>query len=242
MSIQIVEKEEVSVGSPHPGDPPPLESGDRLSRVEFERRYHAHPQIKKAELIEGVVYVPSPIRHKQHGNPQGKMITWLGTYMAATPGTDFSGNASLRLDFENEPQLDALLRLEEKAGGQSTITADDYIEGPPELIVEIAASTAAYDLHDKKRAYARNGVREYLVVQIYEKRVDWFVWREGVYENLLPDEQSILRSEVFPGLWLSPAAVWGDDLAAMLAVLQEGVASPEHEDFVTRLQQVKGDS
>ncbi len=111
-----------------------------------------------------------------------------------------------------------------------------------QLIIEIAASSAAYDLHDKKRAYARNGVREYLVVQIYEKRVDWFVWREGVYETLSPDEQGILRSEIFPGLWLSPAAVWDDDLAAMLALLQKGLASPEHEDFVIRLQQMERDS
>jgi Uma2 family endonuclease len=156
--------------------------------------------------------------------------------MAASPGTDFGGNVSLLLDFENEVQPDALLRLETTAGGQSKITASDYLEGPPELIVEIAASSAAYDLRDKKRVYARNGVPEYLVIQMYEKRIDWFVLREGVYESLVADERDILQSEIFPGLWLAPAAFWDNDLAALLAILQKGLASPVHQTFVKNLQ------
>src|SRR5687767_3807380 len=62
---------------------PPLNSGDHLSRAEFERRYQAHPEIKKAELIEGVVYLPSPVRHDQHGHPHFNIITWLGLYCAS---------------------------------------------------------------------------------------------------------------------------------------------------------------
>jgi Uma2 family endonuclease len=238
MSIQTIDqsKQLPQVQPTVQAEPPPLNSGDRLSRAEFERRYQAHPEIKKAELIEGVVYVPSPIRHKQHGKPHAQIITWLGTYLASTPGIDLSDNASLRLDFENEPQPDALLRLEPQFGGQSSSTEDDYLEGPPELIVEIAASSASYDMHDKWRVYARNGVQEYLVVQMYEKRVDWFVLREGVYASLEPDENGILRSEVFPGLWLQPVALWSGDLAKILAVLQEGLASPEHAAFVEQLK------
>lgn len=52
---------------------PPLESGDRLTRAEFERRYEAAPEHFKAELIEGVVYVASPVRIF-HGNPQFNLI------------------------------------------------------------------------------------------------------------------------------------------------------------------------
>jgi Uma2 family endonuclease len=220
---------------------PPLNPGDRLSRAEFERRYQAHPEIKKAELIEGVVYMPTPVRFEEHGRPHSNVITWLGVYCAATPGTSVGDNATVRLDFENEVQPDALLRLDPEHGGCSHVTEDDYLEGPPELIVEIASSSAAYDLHVKRRVYARTGVQEYLAVQMYERRVDWFVSREGVYETLLPDEDGVLRSEVFPGLWLQPAALWSGDLAGMLEVLQEGLASPEHAAFLTRLRTPQGE-
>lgn len=219
-----------------PPTAPPLNAGDRLSRAEFERRYEAHPEIKKAELIEGVVYMPTPTRFAKHGEPHGWLLGWLTVYCAATPGVRLGDNVTVRLDFENEVQPDALLRLETKQSGRSRVTTDDYIEGPPELIVEIATSSVAYDLHDKRRVYQRSGVQEYLAVQMYEQRVDWFVLREGVYELLSPDEAGVLRSEVFPGLWLQPTALWSGDLAAMLAALQEGLASPEHTAFVARLQ------
>lgn len=219
-----------------PSMPPPLNSGDRLSRAEFERRYQAHPEIPKAELVEGVVYMTSPVRLEQHGRLHLAIAAWLGAYLAATPGVDGATEATVRLDFDNEPQPDAFLRLEPEQGGRSWVTEDDFVEGAPELIVEIAASSAAYDLHDKKRAYQRNGVREYLAVQVYEQQVEWFVLREGTYEPLLPDADGVLRSEVFLGLWLQPAALWSGDLAGLLAVLQEGLASPEHAAFRTRLQ------
>lgn len=215
---------------------PPLESGDHLSRAEFERRYEAHPEIKKAELIEGVVYVASPVRFEQHGRPHARIITWLTTYEAATPGVMVGDNVTIRLDYDNEPQPDALLRLDTALGGRSRISEDDYVEGSPELIVEIAASSAAYDLHTKLRVYQRNGVQEYLTVLMYEQRVDWFALREGVYEPLVPDKAGVLRSEVFPGLWLQPTALLSGDLATMLDVLREGLASPEHADFVAQLQ------
>jgi len=219
-----------------PAGPPPLEAGDRLSRAEFERRYAAHPEIKKAELIEGVVYMASPVHWHQPGRPHVAMTTWLGVYEAATPGVMAADNATVRLGFDTEPQPDALLCLEPAQGGKSRITEDDYLEGPPELIVEIAASSAAYDLHDKKRAYQRYGVQEYLVVQTYEQRVDWFVLRAGGYEPLSPDESGVLRSEVFPGLWLQPAALWSGDLPGLLVTLQEGLASAEHAAFVAQWQ------
>lgn len=224
---------EVPAGRP---EVPPLSPGDHLSRSEFERIYAAHPEIKKAELVEGRVYIPSPVTHPDHGRPHRDLVTWLGVYNAATPGVDGSDNATVRLDYDNEPQPDTFLRLETAQGGRSRLTPDRYIEGPPELVVEVAATSKSYDLNEKLRAYQRNGVQEYLVAQVYEQQVTWFALREGVYEPLAPDGSGILRSEVFPGLWLQPAALWAADIAGLLAVLQQGLASPEHAAFVERLR------
>ncbi|MGB6166015.1 MAG: Uma2 family endonuclease [Geitlerinemataceae cyanobacterium] len=215
---------------------PPLESGDRLTRYEFEQRYQAMPHLKQAELIEGVVYVASPVRISNHGRPHAKIIGWLLVYQAATPGVDLADNATVRLDADNEPQPDALLRIEPEVGGNSRISEDDYIEGAPELIAEIAASSASYDLGDKLNAYRRNGVREYIVWQSYENKIDWFRLQEGRYVALEPDEEGIIRSEVFPGLWLSVAALRGGNLAEVLAVLQRGLQTPEHQVFVESLR------
>jgi Uma2 family endonuclease len=220
----------------HSGGKPPLNAGDRLTRAEFERRYQAHPEINKAELIEGAVHMPSPVHYALHSQPHVDIITWLGVYRAATPGVVGGDNATVRLDYENVVQPDALLRLEPSLGGHSKVTDDDYLAGPPEFVVEIAASSASYDMHDKRRVYARNGVQEYLVAQAYEQRVDWFVLREGVYETLEPDSEGVLRSEVFPGLWLPADALWAGDLARMLAVLQEGLASSDHATYVEKLK------
>ena len=214
---------------------PRLENGDRLSRSEFERRYAETPETFKAELIEGIVYVASPVRVKNHGRPHAQVMTWLGTYYAATPGVDFADNTTTRLDLDNEPQPDALLRIEPEVGGRSRITEDDYIEGAPELIVEIAASSASYDMNAKLNAYRRNGVQEYIVWQIYENQIAWFSLQEGEYIRLQPDETGIIRSQVFPGLRLAVDALLRGELAIVLTELQTGLASREHEKFVDRL-------
>jgi Uma2 family endonuclease len=214
---------------------PVLENGDRLTRAEFERRYEAMPYLKKAELIEGVVYVPSPVRHRQHGSPHAHLIGWLGRYAANTPGVEVGNNSSVRLDLDNEPQPDALLFIDSACGGQVCISDDGIIEGAPELVAEVASSSVSYDLHAKLHVYRRNGVREYLVWRVLEREIDWFVLRDGQYERLPVDAQGLPQSEVFPGLWLDPAALVRGDLATVLAIVQHGVASPEHAVFVTRL-------
>ncbi|MBO1067436.1 Uma2 family endonuclease [Dolichospermum flos-aquae UHCC 0037] len=212
---------------------PPLENGDKLTRYEFERRYHAMPNLKKAELIEGVVYVASPLRIKSHGEPHAYIMTWLGVYKAATPGIGFADNATVLIDTDNEPQPDALLRIE--TGGQSRINKDDYVEGAPELIVEIAASSASYDLHEKLKVYRRNQVQEYLIWRVYDYQFDWFRLQQGEYIQLQPNTDNIICSQIFPGLWLDKIALLGGDLGTVLAVLQQGLASPEHENFISRL-------
>ncbi|HCK80758.1 MAG TPA: Uma2 family endonuclease [Candidatus Competibacter sp.] len=215
----------------------PLETGDHLGRAEFERRYAAMPGVKKAELIEGVVYIGSPVRFESHGSPHGWVMTWLGVYMAATPGVSLGDNVTVRLDADNEVQSDALLRLDPARGGQSRIGSDDYVEGPPELVVEIAASSASYDLHDKKRIYRRTGVREYLVWVVAERRLEWWRLQDGEYLSLLPDTDGVTRSTVLPGLALAGEALLAGDLARVLEVLQAALTGPEHTAFIASSQQ-----
>lgn len=214
----------------------PLEPGDRLTRDEFERRYDAMPQLKKAELIEGVVYMPSPVRHRRHSRPHFRLIGWLATYEAATPGVEGGDNGTTRLDLENEEQPDAYLLIDPALGGQARISADDYVELASELVAEVAASSASYDLHTKLNVYRRNRVLEYIVWRVLEHQLDWFVLRSDEFQTLVPDAEGLLKSEVFPGLWLDPAALIRGDMPRVLDMLHQGLASPEHVAFVHKLQ------
>jgi Uma2 family endonuclease len=222
-----------------PAEVPPLEPGDRLPRDEFERRYEAMPGLKKAELIEGVVHMPSAVRWRRHGIPHSTLITWMGNYCAATPGVDSGDNSSVRLDLENMPQPDVVLLIDPACGGQAQISADDYVESAPELVAEVSASSVSIDLNVKFQVYLRNGVREYLVWRVLDSAIDWFVLRQGQYQKLQPDAAGIYRSEVFPGLWLDSAALLQLDRPRLHQVLQQGLASPEHAAFVARLQQAR---
>ncbi len=216
---------------------PPLENGDHLTWDEFERRYDAMPGLKKAELIEGVVYMPSPVRHDQHGGQHFDLITWLGVYRAGTPGVEGGDNSTLRLDMSNAPQPDALLIIEPGHGGRAQINEDGYVLGGPELVAEVAASRVAFDLNTKLRVYRRNGVQEYVVWRVLDQAIDWFVLRQSQYDPHPPGTDGVYRSEVFPGLWLDAAALVRRDLPTVLQVLQQGLATPEHGAFVARLRQ-----
>ena len=213
---------------------PPLENGDRLTRTEFERRYDTMPQVKKAELIEGIVYMASPLRFRSHGKPHAYIMGWLAMYEAATPGVELGDNATVRLDADNEPQPDALLRVE--VGGLSRISENDYVEGAPELIVEIAASSASLDLHEKLKVYRRNQVQEYLVWRVYDRQFNWFQLTEGEYIQLEANADGVIDSQVFPGLWLAKSALLAGDLAKVLEVLQQGLATAEHQTFAEQLK------
>jgi Uma2 family endonuclease len=216
-----------------PGRVPPLENGDRLTRTDFERRYAAMPKNIRAELIEGVVYMASPVSLDFHAAPHGDLVTWAGIYRLHTPGVKLGDNATVRLDMDNEPQPDVCLMIGQ--GGQARVDEDGYIEAAPEFAAEVAASSASYDLGDKLNAYRRNGVREYLVWRVLDTAIDWFVWREGRYESFPAGSDGITRSEVFPGLWLDAAALLGGDLPRVHEVLHQGLASREHASFVARL-------
>ncbi len=225
--------------APRNGAIPPLENGDRLTRAEFERRYEAMPELKKAELIEGEVYMPSPVRYRRHGHPHTRLVTWLGNYETDTPGVEAGDNGSVRLDLDNEPQPDGFLIFRPDHGGQARISEDDYIEGAPELVAEVASSSASYDLGKKLDAYRRNGVREYVVWRVLDGEVDWFMNRKRRFKLMPPAADGILRSTVFPGLWLNPAALVRGDKATVKAILQQGLHSPEHAQFVARLERAR---
>ena len=214
---------------------PRLEQGDHLTRTEFERRYQAMPEIKKAELIEGVVFMPSPVRAVQHGEPHSNLGGWLFVYKSQTPGLISPDNATVRLDEDNEPQPDSILMIDPTCGGQAAISEDGYLVGAPELIAEIASSSVSKDLHNKLNVYRRTGVREYVVWRVLDRAIDWFVLREGRYVPLSPGDDGVVRSEVFPGLWLNVAAMVEGKLDVVLATLQKGIATTEHTEFVNQL-------
>jgi Uma2 family endonuclease len=228
-----------------PGEPPgngaipPLKDGDCLTRAEFERRYMAMPDLKKAELIEGVVHVASPVRQRFHGRPHSHLNFWLCAYEGSTPGVEAGGNSTIRLDFHNVTQPDCLLFVQPEHGGRVRISEDGYIEGAPDLVAEVAASSVILDVGSKLDSYRKNGVREYVVWRVLEQRIDWYVLRDDAFEPLVPAADGILHSAAFPGLWLDPAALIRGDVNAVLAIVQTGLISPEHLDFVAQLKMAR---
>jgi len=214
---------------------PPLENGDRLTRAEFDRRYQAMPDVKKAELINGVVFMGSPVSLDFHGEQHWKLIMWLGVFEASTPGIVGGDNITLRLDSKNEPQPDATLMVRPEYGGQVKKSGNN-VTGGPELVAEISGTTTALDLNDKLEVYALYGVNEYIVWRTHDEELDWFVLRGGEYVRLEPDpSDGLLKSAVFPGLWLDSAALVSLNIAAVLAALSRGTSSPEHATFVRQL-------
>lgn len=192
-----------------------LESGDRMSQCEFHRRYVDSPEIKKAELVEGVVYVASPVSDL-HADLHARMSGWLFAYRAHHPELMLRDNGTVILDGDNEVQPDLYLW---RAGPNGPRLEGSYLVGAPQLIVEIAVSSVSNDLHDKLNAYRRSGVGEYVVWRALEQAIDWIRLNDGRYVLVKPDASGISESEVFPGLRLSIPAMLGDDMAGVLAAL-----------------------
>jgi Uma2 family endonuclease len=216
-----------------PVSPPPLRDGDRLTADEFLRRWEAMPGLQHAELIDGIVYMPSPVSSK-HGGFHLPLSGWLDNYIAYTPGCSGDVEATWLMSERDVPQPDLALWISPDRGGQSRV-AGEYSAGAPELIVEVAASSRALDLGAKLRLYERMGVREYLIAVVSQRKFIWYQSTASGFQPLDPDPDGILRSHCFPGLWLDAAALWRLDRACVRAVLQQGIASPEHAAFVARL-------
>lgn len=209
-----------------------LAPGDRLAWKEFERRWNAEPELKFAELIGGRVYMPSPLSER-HGNIHANVATWIGLYAAQTPGTMAALETTCRM-MQDAPQPDVLLRIGEDFGGQARVRGK-YLYGAPEFVAEICVTSAAYDLNDKLDLYRTAGVQEFLAIILAENEVRWHRLVDGEYEILQPDRKSILRSTVFPGLWLKSSALLAGELSEVVSVLEQGLASAEHSAFSRRL-------
>jgi Uma2 family endonuclease len=218
---------------------PLLYTGLRLNRDEFYRRVEEWERSGKSargiERLEGIVYMPTPLPVDSHGEPLAKIVAWLGYYMAHTQGAQASCCSTAKLDKNNDPECDAILRIRPGFGGQSETDESGYLAGAPEFSVEIAGTSSQRDLETKFEIYRRNGVLEYLVWETIAEEFHWFVLDDGDYRRLLPDEEGLLRSRVFPGLWLDINALLDGDLAKVLQVVQQGLTTDEHQQFVAQL-------
>ncbi len=216
---------------------PQLREGDRLAREEFLRRWEAMPDLKFAELIDGIVHMPSPLSDI-HSDFHSRLDFWLGYYVMATPGCALRSCGTWLMSKESVPQPDLALRILAEHGGQSRLEGE-YPAGAPELIVEISHTTSSRDSGAKLRLYERSGVREYLIVRPMKKQVIWRELIEGEYREMAAGQDGILRSRVFPGLWLDTAALWNGDLAGLAAAVQQGMATAEHAAFLRKLGSAK---
>jgi Uma2 family endonuclease len=215
-----------------------LENGDRLSGAEFERRYAAMPDIRKAELIEGVVHLPpAALRFRSHGQPHSHLTGWLSFYAALTPGVSTAIEPTTKLNPRNYPQPDVVLMIDSNRGGQAHLNKEDYLEGPPELAIEISASSVSIDLGVKKKIYCESGIKEYIVWRVFDRTLDYFYLKPGAeeYEVLCPNSEGVIQSPTFPGLWLATQALLAGNTAKMYAQLQAGLSTPEHRAFVAQL-------
>jgi len=214
-----------------------LVTGERMTVEEFLRCWEELPELKNAELIDGVVHVSSPVSH-EHGSADTLIHLWLAYYAQATPGCQ-AGNNSTWLMLDSAPQPDAYLRILPSHGGQSRVERR-YDVGAPELAVEICLTSTEVDFGPKRKLYQKAGVREYITIELFWKRMVWRVLDENavyVAQTLPPD--GIVRSHIFPGLWLDEAAFWAENGAKMRAGLNAGLASEEHQKFVARLAAAK---
>lgn len=218
---------------------PPLEAGDHLDQSTFHHRYQAMPPGFRAELIEGVVIVPSPLK-PEHGEYHALVMMWLGHYWMATPGTRVRDNATAILGDASEPQPDGALIIDPACGGQTSYSEDGYATGPPELIVEVASSSESIDLNAKRRDYERAGVLEYVVIVLRQRVVRWFRLQGGAYQEIAIPDSGVVESGTFPGLSLAVEALLQLDGATVIATLNQGFATPEHEAFVQQLQTRRG--
>lgn len=212
---------------------PALVAGDFLSRTEFLHRWEAMPDLKRAELIRGVVYMPSPLS-LEHGDTEFDLAGWLAVYKLATPGCQGANNTTWLMGRSSAPQPDVSLRILPEYGGQSR-KKGRYASGAPEFLTEVCVSSTAYDLHQKLEVYEEAGVKEYLAVLVREQEVRWHRLVRRRFKVVAAPADGVYCSAVFPGLWLDSVALLANDTPRVMAVLQEGINTPEHAEFVQRL-------
>jgi Uma2 family endonuclease len=220
------------------GLPRTLVEGEHLDQPTFHALYDAMPPGTRAELIGGVVYMPSPVG-RPHGRAQVPVIVWLSYYEENTPGVEVDDNTTTVLGWKSEPQPDGLLRILPECGGR-TSDEQNLIHGAPELVVEIAKASRYIDLGPKLADYEQAGVLEYVVRAHDPDEVIWFRQDHGSLVKVAADPDGLYRSQVFPGLWLDPQALLQRDTRRLRAVVDLGLATPEHAAFVAKLAEARG--
>jgi Uma2 family endonuclease len=215
-----------------------LHNGDCMTQREFHRLYEQAPEGFKAELLGGVVFVCEPLG-LPHGRSHVRLTAILAAYEGSTPGVEVSDNVTVILGKDDEVQPDISLRILPECKGQSKNSRRDlYIHGSPELVAEVAHSSKSIDLHIKKERYTRAGVLEYIVLCLKPADIRWFDLRKGC--ELTPERDRIFRSRVFPGLWIDRSALLRNNYQNMMKMLDRGLASVEHADFVAKLSRTRG--
>ncbi len=222
--------------SPTENGAPLLCNGDRMKQPEFHRRYEAYPEDVKFELVGGIVYMASPLR-LPNGQYHIELSLALCLYKGATPGVEVADNATVILGEDSEPQPDLLLRILTEHGGRSGVTEDEYCQGPPELLAEVAHSSRAIDMNQKRKDYERAGVQEYIVLCVEERELHWFHFPSG--RPIRPDRQGVARLRVFPGLWIHVPALLERDSSRLMAAVQQGLSTSAHAAFVRRLAKAR---
>jgi Uma2 family endonuclease len=219
-----------------PRPPLALHNGDRMNQPEFHKRYETCPDDVKFELVGGIVYMASPLRYP-HGTYHLKLGAVFDIYASATPGVEGADNTTTILGEEAEPQPDLLLRIVEECGGQSKVDEDDYLQGAPELIAEVAHSSRSMDLNQKKDDYYRSGVLEYVVLAVEEEELHWFHFPSG--DSLDADRKGVHRSKVFPGLWIHTPSLLEKKSGSLHRVLRRGLATRSHQEFIKQLARAR---
>jgi Uma2 family endonuclease len=214
-------------------EPTELHNGDRMTQEEFHRVYSRMRRSVRAELIGGIVYMASPLKIG-HGTHHNLLGTLFGIYAGNTFGVECGDNTTLILGAADEPQPDLYLRVLPECGGQSRTTVDDYVDGAPELIAEVALSSWSIDLFDKRDTYARHGALEYFVLDLRDNRLHWFDLRAG--KDLAPDADGIYRIRTFPGLWVHGPALLSRGFRQLMTTLDAGLATREHAKFAQQLE------
>ena len=212
---------------------PILVAGQRLDRATFHERYEAMLPEARFELIGGVVVMPSPVG-RGHGDFVKDLAGWTCHYSRRIKALSGGCDSTVMLDNLSEVQPDLHLRIKPEYGGHIRHKGK-YIAGAPELVIEVSASSKAIDLGRKFEDYRRCGVLEYLVVTLEPEEIHWFARDGDRLEPLPPGVDGVYRSEVFPGLWLDPGALFSEDLDGLFGTLDRGLATPEYAAFAAEL-------
>ena len=168
--------------------------------------YLKTPDDKRYELIEGELYMtPSPITN--HQRISGRIDFELRKFVLENDcGEIFYAPYDVYFDDENVVQPDILFISKDRLN----IIGDKNLQGAPDLVIEILSESNAYrDLIQKKKLYARFGVKEYWIVVPGEKTIDIHILKDKTYQLYKTlGEYDTLESQILKGLKMELKAIF----------------------------------